>query len=279
MDMGIHGIDDFDEFGYYNYVNVQPVLPTHVHPDMIEICFMVKGSQTYFIGEDRYEVKGGDIFMTFPDEVHGTGDGPEEKGILYWIVLKRPSPDKTWLGLSPTNAFEIFGGLLSLPTRLFKSSLRIESLLQKIMKRYFSPPGTLNTIMIDNLAVSLLLEVMQIAGDAYRPACRKCISEVLRHIDVHLTEINSLEELSDICNLSLSRFKHLFKEETGIPPSEYIVRKKIVRAEWLLSNTSASVSEIAYELGFSSPGYFSTVFRQYKGISPLCFRSRSTEKV
>ena len=63
MDMSVHGIDDFDEFGYYNYLNVQPVLPTHAHPGMIEICFMIKGSQTYFVGNEKYDVKGGDIFL------------------------------------------------------------------------------------------------------------------------------------------------------------------------------------------------------------------------
>ena len=279
MDMSVHGIDDFDEFGYYNYVNVQPVLPTHAHPGMIEICFMIKGSQTYFVGNEKYDVKGGDIFVTFPDEIHGTGNGPEEKGILYWIVLKRPCKDRTWFGLSAMDAAEIFGRLLSLPARLFKSSSKIEHLLQKIVKRYFCIPDALNTIMLDNLMVAMLLEVIQLAENGNRHDCRKCISDILQYMDVNLTEITSLEELAGICNLSLSRFKHLFKEELGIPPSEYMVRKKIGRAEWMLVNTSAPVSEIAYELGFSSPGYFSTVFRQYKGISPARFRSASAKNI
>ena len=127
--------------------------------------------------------------------------------------------------------------------------------------------------------VAMLLEVIQLAENGNRHDCRKCISDILQYMDVNLTEITSLEELAGICNLSLSRFKHLFKEELGIPPSEYMVRKKIGRAEWMLVNTSAPVSEIAYELGFSSPGYFSTVFRQYKGISPARFRSASAKNI
>lgn len=44
LDMKKHGIEVFDEFGRYNYVNTQTILPTHTHSDMIEICYLAKGS-------------------------------------------------------------------------------------------------------------------------------------------------------------------------------------------------------------------------------------------
>ena len=85
LDMKKHGIEVFDEFGRYNYVNTQTILPTHTHSDMIEICYLAKGSQEYFVGNNTFRLYGGDIFIAFPNEIHGTGEVPEEKGVLYWM--------------------------------------------------------------------------------------------------------------------------------------------------------------------------------------------------
>lgn len=65
LNMKRHGIDVFDEFGRYNYVNTQTILPTHTHPDMIEICYLAKGSQEYFVGDSIFRLYGGDVFITF----------------------------------------------------------------------------------------------------------------------------------------------------------------------------------------------------------------------
>ena len=120
LNMKRHGIDVFDEFGRYNYVNTQTILPTHTHPDMIEICYLAKGSQEYFVDDSIFRLYGGDIFITFPNEIHGTGEVPEEKGVLYWMVLKRPQEGKEYLGLNYSDACELFSRLLLLPKRLFK---------------------------------------------------------------------------------------------------------------------------------------------------------------
>lgn len=268
LDMSLHQIDVFDEFGYYNYNSVQPILPIHTHKDMVEICYLVKGKQKYFVGEDHFELSGGDLFVTLPYEVHGTGENPEEKGALYWMVLKRPQDGVDYLGLETREATELFSHLSTLPCRLFKGSSKCGDLLQEIVSAYQSERGLLTHITLNNLLVAFLLEVIRCSKDNRKRKCNYGISIILRYIEENLAEVNDLEVLADKCNMSLSHFKHLFKKETGIPPTEYINRKKIEKAEALLSSSDLSIKDIAYDLGFSSPAYFATVFKQYRGYSP-----------
>lgn len=268
LEMKRHGIDVFDEFGRYNYVNTQTILPTHIHPDMIEICYLAKGSQEYFVGENTFRLYGGDLFITFPDEVHGTGNVPEEKGVLYWMVLKKPEQGKEYLGLDYPDAHELFCKLQQLPKRLFKGGAECERLLKKVILTYFQQKDTLTKMELHNLLVSLLLHIIRTGERISDRGYSERITQILQYIEENLFERLEIELLADKCNLSLSRFKHLFKEEIGIPPSEYIIRKKIEKAQVLIEEQSLSIKEIAYDLNFSSPAYFSTVFKQYNGYPP-----------
>lgn len=270
LNMERHGIDVFDEFGRYNYINTQTILPTHTHPDMIEICYLAKGQQEYFVGDDIFKMYGGDLFITFPDEVHGSGT--EEKGVLYWMVLKRPVEGKEYLGLNYPDACDLYGRLLQLPQRLFKGDSECERLLQKVIYIYFQNKEPLTKIELNNLLVSFLLHVIHAGEKASSRVYSERIAKIVRYIDENLFETLDLELLANKCNLSESRFKHLFKEETGMPPSEYITRKKVEKAQAMMEDPDFSVKDIAYDLGFSSPAYFSTVFRQYVGDSPTAYK-------
>lgn len=277
LDMKRHGIDVFDEIGRYNYVNTQTILPAHIHPDMIEICYLAKGSQEYFVGDKTFRLYGGDIFITFPDEFHGTGDVPEEKGILYWMVLKRPEPDNSYLGLNYPDAYELFSRLQQLPERLFKGGSECERLLQKIIRTYFRNKEPLTKLELNNLIVSFFLHTIHAGEKTLNRTYSERITKIIHYINENLFEILDLESLADKCNLSLSRFKHLFKEETGIPPSEYIIRRKIEKAQEMMEEQKFSIKDIAYDLGFSSPAYFSTVFRQYNGYSPTSYIRKTNQ--
>lgn len=256
LDMKRHDIDVFDEFGRYNYVNAQTILPTHTHPGMIEICYLAKGSQEYFVGEETFKLYGGDVFISFPDEVHGTGNVPEEKGTLYWMVLKRPEKGMDYLGLSNSEAEELFCRFLQLPKRLFKGSSECERLLQRIVQIYFHTQGTLTRMELNNLLISFLLHVIHAGEKTYARIYSERITEIIHYINDNLFDILELDDLADKCNLSVSRFKHLFKEETGIPPAEYIIRQKVEKAQGLIEEQKTLYKKYCIRFGV----FFSILF-------------------
>lgn len=274
-DLKRHSIDVFKEFGIHNHLDTGNIYPNKTDPDTVEIYYLDKGKQEYILNDRTYEIFGGDIFIVFPDETHGVVKIPKGKNILYKMVLKRPREEKRYAGLNYTEAAKIFSRLSHLPQRLFKSSPEFKNLLRRIINIRFSDQDPLIKIELNNLMVALVLNIIYENEKATSRKRNERISGIIDYIEQNLFDTLDLDVLAGKCNLSLSRFKHLFKEEVGIPPSEFIIRKKMEKAQELLNENKLPIKEIAYDLGFSSPAYFSTVFKQYNGHPPTSQKKKS----
>ncbi len=69
-------------------------------------------------------------------------------------------------------------------------------------------------------------------------------------------------------NIGYSYFRKMFKKYTGVPPVQYHLDLKILRAKEMLLYTDKSIKEISYDLGFQSIYYFSRIFKNKLGVSP-----------
>ena len=87
-----------------------------------------------------------------------------------------------------------------------------------------------------------------------------------------------IEELAARAFLSPSRFAHLFREQTGLPPREFINRLRVEKARRMLCFSNLSVGDVAARLGFSSAHYFARIFRRFTGMSPSEFARNKTSK-
>ncbi len=90
--------------------------------------------------------------------------------------------------------------------------------------------------------------------------------------DLKETGLPSVKYLADAVNLSPSYLSDLLKKETGMTTQDHIHYHLIETAKNILNNTDHSVSEIAYSLGFEYPQYFSKLFKQKTGQTPLEYR-------
>lgn len=70
-----------------------------------------------------------------------------------------------------------------------------------------------------------------------------------------------------------SHLSHRFREQIGMPPGEYLMRRRLQKAMTRLRMSDDKVAGIADECGFSSPDYFSRIFRTKIGVSPTTFRT------
>jgi AraC-like DNA-binding protein len=83
--------------------------------------------------------------------------------------------------------------------------------------------------------------------------------------------------LADLCletGLSAWHLLRAFRQSFGETPKAYLTRLRLERAKELLTISSRSVTEICFELGFSSLGSFSTLFHRRVGLAPAEFRRR-----
>ena len=83
----------------------------------------------------------------------------------------------------------------------------------------------------------------------------------------------SLNEVAAQVNLSASHFSVVFSQETGQTFKEYLTEIRINKAKELLRMTSLRAADIAYQVGYNDPHYFSSVFKKNTGLSPIEFRS------
>lgn len=86
------------------------------------------------------------------------------------------------------------------------------------------------------------------------------------------------EKLAELTHMSYSRFRKIFKEYTGFAPSQYIQDVRINMAKELLTNTSKSIKEIAFDLGYENTDYFFTVFKKTSGMTPYNYRVHTQGK-
>jgi len=98
------------------------------------------------------------------------------------------------------------------------------------------------------------------------------IKEAMRYIELHLREPIGLRDVAEQVHLNPSYFSSLFKEKTNLTFSEYVTRSRVQRAKQLLLNTDMPVSAIAEEAGYQTVKYFTTLFKEYEGMTPSQFR-------
>jgi AraC-like DNA-binding protein/quercetin dioxygenase-like cupin family protein len=295
------GIPGVHSLGQYNYVAARAGLPPHKHDGCVEISLLVKGYQTYQVGGRTYHVKGGEQYISLPNEMHDTGSEPQDKGILYWIILDVTRERSKFLFLAPGMARTLIADLLQFPSRHFAApagghetldlafralrSIRkpdeCTGIFQKSSREAYLEPkhrksgrgpmdASFYLLEAASHIVYYILQTIAASRMSVRPML-PVIQESLEFIAQNEESWLSVAKVAEKAKLSESYFKILFREQVGLPPAEYMLRRKIESAKTLLSEPNCNITELAYRLGFSSSQYFATVFRRFTNQTPSEF--------
>jgi len=100
----------------------------------------------------------------------------------------------------------------------------------------------------------------------------RALQRVRDFIETHLEESISVETLASIAALSMCHFARAFKQSQGMTPHDYVVRRRVKRAQELLAQTDLSLSEIALAVGFADQSHCARRFREHVGLSPSRYR-------
>ena len=244
----------------------------HTHPGAMEFVVVVKGSESYSVGGRLYGLSGGDVFVSFVDEPHGNGAVPQGIGEIIWFQID-PSPLDLF-GLSADRAGYLSAKLLSLKEHTMKADTECLSLLKKSLAGFLrfdeASRRYASALFVSFLTRLLFLQRQGVSLDAR-------VNRAVDYIKEHAASRLSLEELAQLSGMSLSGFKHRFREVTGKTPREFINHAKIGHAKKLLES-GKSVTDTAMELGFNSSDYFAVVFRKFTAQTPTHYREGFTGK-
>ncbi len=101
------------------------------------------------------------------------------------------------------------------------------------------------------------------------------VFEIQSYLNSSYHEEIEMNGLAKKYGMSRSSLEKRFKKETGITPKEYLSRRRLESAKYLLSTTDYSIGQIASLCGFSTSAYFVYFFRQETGSTPKRFRDLS----
>lgn len=98
---------------------------------------------------------------------------------------------------------------------------------------------------------------------------RDVLKFIRRNIDKHITTA----QLSEICHVTSDHLIRMFRKELSCTPMQYILQKKVEKAQLLLITGRSSVQDIAYSLSFNNVSYFNRVFKNLAGTTPNKYRN------
>ena len=105
------------------------------------------------------------------------------------------------------------------------------------------------------------------------------INNAVDYINEHYADEDiSLDSVAEEINISANYLSAVFSNKVGLSFVEYITKKRMARAKILLRNTSKRSGEIANEIGYKDPRYFSFVFKKNQGCTPSQYRNGEVEE-
>jgi AraC family transcriptional activator of pobA len=185
---------------------------------------------------------------------------------------------------SPFDSFPFFQGV-TLPLQIEKPEAvsTLDHLYEQIFREYLSHSSYRNKI-IGNLLMVLLLKIKEClpgaSSDPVRDRKAQIVYVFKQTMENHYRDLLNgtgqkvfrVQDYAAAQNLNPNYLNCVVKNRTGKPVTAWITDKTITEAKSLLSNSSISIKEIAYLLGFAESNHFSNYFKKNCGLSPVRYR-------
>ncbi len=262
------------------YIDQQESMKLHDH-GFHELVVITSGQGEHIAGDERYEIKAGDVFLLKPGTPHTYINTVDLKliNILYLPEdLRLPLYD-----LADSPGYHAFFELEP-AMRIrhgFRSKLHVDS---KQLEQITAITGEIDKISIAakpgcrfKLAAGMmcligLLSDFYVAGDAPDREELMRLGNVISYIERNYTKELTLESLAKRASMSPSTLHRAFTTALGESPINYLISVRLAKAKEMLISSSLSITEISMRTGFRDSNYFSRIFKKRTGKSPREYR-------
>lgn len=228
----------------------------HIHSHL-ELIYMEEGSSMATVDNKDFLIEKGDLFLSFPNQIHYYHDRSTVSGYLFIF-----SPDlfkdfkeifQTQVPYSPI-------------IKCNQLPLDLRSRLKKIKNKNRSE-SNFEKIAAKGYLLTLLAELLPLMTLVATPTDHDSIKSVLTYCSENYTEPLTLELISKELHLNKYYISHIFNERMNIGFADFVNSLRIEHACNLLEKGS-NITEIAFASGFSSIRTFNRVFVQNMGMTP-----------
>jgi AraC-like DNA-binding protein len=248
----------------------------HVHPDFHELILVLHGELETRIRGEVLHGQRGDLLLYPAREAHAeqaVGDEPLETLFAGWQG-PLPEPSRGPLpeqgrGALPEQGRGALPDSPGLPLLVHDRHGRARMLLEWL--RQLSPLGAAVESRPAEffrpaavLMEALLYEYRQLA----QPPEQHLVALVKAHIQHHLAEPLTLDDLAAAAGFSRYHFSREFKRLAGVSPMAYLQQERVAAARSLLLSTPWTLPKIAEQVGFADETQLSRVFRRLMGVPP-----------
>jgi AraC-like DNA-binding protein/mannose-6-phosphate isomerase-like protein (cupin superfamily) len=236
-----------------------------------QVWLIVGGRGTLLIGPQRFEVGAGEVLLVPPHVPHRGTHRPSDPLRCYVLECQirafgAAMPDALApMPLSLRPAAECWPALLDGAAQICQEitdggpghALVVNGVMAQLLGRLWREAGTQHRLHDSGGATG--------EGDPR-------LAGVFTYIGLHFGERLTLAQLARVVHLSPAHFSTTFRRAVGLSPFQYLQRYRLQRARRLLSESQASVAEVAAATGFSDPSYFARAFKRAEGVSPRQYR-------
>ena len=223
------------------------------------ICKGPEDSHGYPIPDTR--------LITFIKEQNKEGITQELEKLKTWLYQKG---SESYLYMT----FSLGSFYTHLMKELGESGINLQDIFRNPIEEFkkVAAGGPLES-NIENLKLNLfkICDSIRINKSRYGRLIDQAILYIQNH---YMSSSFSIEEVAGAVCLSTSYFSTVFKSETGITFTDYLIKIRMEKARGLLENTNMKMYEISSRVGYENAAYFSAAFKRYYGKSPSEFQSR-----
>ena len=241
------------------------IIPTHPHLNWFELTVITSGKGQIVTNGEKTNVKAGDIYLSFPCDVHEII--VDENSKLEYDFFSFYCEDRELKKSLNSITRKFRGG----NARVFEDT-KISALIQSAITEFPLSDKLFAKPILTNIFNLIVAYIVRNFNDIKQktPAVSKSevtCYQIMNYIDTHIYSLQNLAAVAEKFNYNYSYLSKTFKKVTGDTLLEYFLRRKMDVAKALIIENKKSISEIAEMLGYNLYS-FSKSFKATYGVSP-----------
>lgn len=277
-----HSNNPFPHTSYYVEPEKFPggFIPWHWHPD-VEVIFVLQGRMELKTNFREYVLSAGDAVFVNSNVLHYQKPCPGTKTITLNQVFDASLISGGHRSVYEQKYVEPLLSCREIDVMLLgQSDVRQRKIIDfiKLAQDASDEQAYGYELMVRNYLSSMWLLLCQEAAEKLtakrvtKSAGEGRLKSMMRYIQAHYREKLLLRDIACAANISQREALRTFRNHLHLTPSAYLLEYRLRMATVQLTESSASVAQIAYDCGFSSPSYFGKEFRRAMGCTPLEYR-------
>jgi len=272
-----------------HYSMLVKIVPNTIN--RIQICYIIKGSLTYINNGFVCNLVKGDIIVSPPNTGLDNVAGNENDAVIFLCEFSMDLLNKSIYG-SNSNTTHNFDNIQPFIKPDFKcyhihltseSRSRVESLLQEMVHecerqdKYYEECKKAQLILLLSIIARECEKVLYSCNTGPFEKNKETIYKIIDYVGKNYNQKIDIKKVCKTAAMSCSSFSYLFKKITGKTFVKYLIDFRLQKAMELLSDTSESITEISYSVGFTDTTYFDRVFKKQMNLSPRQYRKSLQE--